>query len=549
MSSIDGGHMVAKALKMEGIDRVFSLSGQSIIPIYNGCLDYGIHVVDTRHEQAAGHMADASGRITGKPGVCVFTQGPGQTNSITALTTAYLAQSPIISISGNSSSQQFDTGVIQEIDQIGLVRPVTKWSRLVTNASRIPEYIASAFRHCLSGKPGPVHLSIPIDVLSTKLEEEGVTFENPLNYRIETRMEGDPEKIRAAIKLLQAAQRPVIIAGSGVWWSGAGEELRAFLDLTSIPLFTTNQAQGVIPDSHPLCFGGPVGLLIRTARKKSPFDVALVLGESLKSSLNLGRPPLFPREAKIIQIDTIPEEIGLNRSVDIGILGDVRSVLRQMIKEAQTCSPWPKLDWLNTLDEIRRERDENWARLEEDNRLPLHPMRLCKEIREIVDEKTTVVLDAGDLVSWALRGLKALFPNQILMCGPLGQLGVGIPFANAAKLCRPDNQVILICGDGSFGFSAMEFDTAVRHNIPIICVIGNDSSWGMIKRAQVENYGAERIVATQLRQARYEKVVEALGGYGEYVDKAEDIKPAIFRAINSGLPACINVAIRWMDKV
>lgn len=549
MSSIDGGHMVAQALKMEGVERVFSLSGQSILPIYDGCLDCGIQIIDTRHEQAAGHMADASGRITGKPGVCIFTQGPGQTNSITALTTAFLAHSPVLSISGNSPSHQFDTGVIQEIDQIGLVKPVTKWSRLVTNPSRIPEYVASAFRHCLSGKPGPVHLSIPIDVLKSQYEEEKIHFEDPRKYRIETRMEGEPEKIAAAIKLLHEARQPVLIGGSGVWWSGAGEELKAFVELTQIPLFTTNQAQGIVPDTHPLCFGGPAGILIRAARKKSPFDVALVLGESLKSSLNIGRPPLFPSEAKIILADTGQEEIGLNRGIDIGIIGDARSVLRQMIHEAEAFAPWKRLPWVDTLESIKRERDENWVELEQDDQLPLHPMRLCKEIREIVDENTTVVLDAGDLVSWALRGLKALFPNQILMCGPLGQLGVGIPFANAAQLCRPRDRVILLCGDGSFGFSAMEFDTAVRHNIPIICVIGNDGTWGMIKRAQVENYGANRIVATELRLARYDKVVEALGGYGEYVEKSEEIKPAIYRALDSGRPSCINVPIRWMNKV
>ncbi|MBI4595668.1 MAG: thiamine pyrophosphate-binding protein [Candidatus Tectomicrobia bacterium] len=549
MSSIDGGHLVAKALKIEGIERIFTLSGQSILPIYNGCLDNGIRIIDTRHEQAAGHMADICGRITGKPGVCLFTQGPGHTNSITALTTAFLAQSPLLSISGNSSSQQFDTGVIQEIDQVGLVRPITKWSRLVTNPARIPEYIATAFRHSLAGKPGPVHLSIPIDVLNSQVDEEKVFFEEPQKYHVETRMAGDGEKIAAAMDLLKNAHRPVIIAGNGVWWSRAGEELREFIEFTNIPLFTTNQAQGVVADTHHLCFGGPVGILIRAARQKSVFDVALILGESLKSSLNLGRPPLFPREAKIILADTVPQEIGLNRGVDVGILGDSRSVLQQLIKEAGRRGPWKKLPWLNTLEDIRRERDQSWAKLEGDTQLPLHPAAFCKEIRELVDEKTTLVLDAGDLVSWALRGLKALFPNQILMCGPLGQLGVGIPFANGAKLLRPDHKVVLICGDGSFGFSAMEFDTAVRHKLPIVCVIGNDSTWGMIKRAQKDNYGPERIVATELRPARYEKVAEALGGYGEYVEKAEDIKPAILRALASGLPSCLNVAMRWMDKV
>ncbi len=529
MAEIDGGRLVAKVLKQEGVECIFALCGGEIDPIFQGCLDEKIKVIDTRHEQAAVFMADAWARLTGKPGVAAATAGPGVTNAVTGLWTALGTASPIIVFGGKTALRTLEWGALQDMDSLSLAQTVTKWARTGYETKRIAEYVSMAFRQALGGRPGPVYLEFPIDVLAAKVEEEEVTL--PKNYRTTARPQGDPTLVKEAVDLLLGAERPLVIDGSGVWWSQAAKELQEFIELTKIPL---GRGQGNVPADHPLCLGST-----STATQRA--DVVFLLGTRLNFMLGFGRPPTFSEDSRWIQVDIEPTEIGRNRPIDIGIIGDAKAVLKQMIEEARDrCQGRKELPWVRECQQQIREQDEQFEVLMNSDSVPVHPARLCKEIRDFIDRDATIIIDGGEISGWGFRSLKSYKPGHFLSVVPTGTLGVGTSFATAAKLARPDEQVLLLSGDGSFGLNAMEFDTMVRHKLPIVCVIANDGAWGMIARLQ-QAKGPDRIVGTELGFVRYDKVVEALGGYGEAVEKPEDIRPALERAFASGRPACINV--------
>jgi len=532
MAKVSGGHLVVKALKQEGVECIFALSGGHVDPIFQGCLDEGVRLIDVRHEQAAAFMAEGWARVTGKPGVVVVTAGPGVTNAITGIWNSFECLSPIIVFGGKSPLSEFELGSLQELDSLSLVEPITKWRRSGYETRRIPEYVSMAYRQAVSGRPGPVYLEFPQDILWTQVEEA----EAPLlkNYRTEARAQGDPDMVKKAVELLLAAERPVVLAGSGVWWSQAGKELQELIELIKLPLTLIQMGRGTVPEDHPLCFG-PTRVGTRQA------DVVLLVGTRLNYGLNYGRPTLFNDEAKWIQIDIEAEEIGRNRPVEIGIVGDVKAVLQQMIEEAgDRCQGRKELPWVEEIREYVRERGQGLEAEMNSDSVPIHPARLCKEIRDFLDRDAIIVMDGGDTTVWGAVVLKAYEPGHWLDNGPTGCLGVGVPFAVGAKVARPDKQLILLNGDGSFGLNAMEFDTMLRHNIPVVCVICNDEAWGMIMHPQ-QARGEDRVIGTRLGFSRYDRMVAGLGGYGEAVEKPGDIRPALERAFASGLPACINV--------
>ncbi len=526
-----GGDLVARALKEEGVECIFGLSGGHINGIFDACIDYGIRIIDTRHEQAAVHMAEGWARFTGKPGVAVVTAGPGAVNAFPAVTVAMQSGSPVVVISGRSSIERRDIGAMQDMDQIEVMHPVTKWARSVLTTSRISEYVSAAFRQAQSGRPAPVFLEIPIDVLDGNVKTEEVIW--PKGYRTEHRPYGDPEAIKKAADLLRNAKRPLVVAGGGVWWSGAGEELRAFVEALNIPFYTRSMARGIIPDDHPL--GGglfPAGL--------TQADLALIIGTKLDWTIAYGRPPIFHPDIKVIQVDIEPEEIGKNRPVDVGIPGDARAVLSQL-RQALEGKVKIAEDWVKTVKAMMGGVRTMYAGDIRKEGSPIHPARLAQEVREFLARDALLVVDGGDIAVFANILLDALSPGSLMWVGAFGHLGVGIPYAMAAKLAYPQRQVALLSGDGSIGFSFMEFDTAIRHRIPIVCVVSNDAGWGQIRREQINKYGRERIIGSQLGVRPYHKMVEAMGGYGEFVERTEDVKGAIERAFASGLPACINV--------
>jgi len=528
MALISGGEQVARILKQEGVECIFTLCGGEIDPILQQCTDEGIKVIDTRHEQAAVFAAEGWAMATGKPGIVAATAGPGMANAVTGIWDAQEKGCPIIVFGGRSGIANFDRGAMLDTDQMGLVSSITKWSRTGFETRRIAEYVSMAFRHALGGRSGPVYLEFPVDVLAGKIDEAEVVW--PTAYRTPARPLGDPAMVQQAVDLLLSAERPVIIGGTGIWWSQAAESLGRFVELTGIPFSGSN---GYLPSDHPLSF--------RTRTGTDRADVICIVGKRLNFMAGFGQAPAFAGDAKCIQVDIEASEIGRNRPIDIGIVGDARAVLDQLIDAAEDgCKNRSDLPWAQ---ELRNHVEQNPGRPEslmDTEGSPVHPARLCREIRDVLDRDATVIIDGGEITGWGMGVLNTYHPGHMLTIVPSGMLGIGTGYAIAAQLARPGKQVLLLSGDGSFGLNAMEFDSLARHELPIVSVISNDSGWGMIRRLQLEKEDG-RAVASDLGFIKYHKVVEALGGYGETVDTPEDVGPAVKRAFASGLPSCINV--------
>jgi acetolactate synthase-1/2/3 large subunit len=534
---IDGGEMVVRMLKNEGVNHLFSLSGGHINPIYNACLDHNIRIIDTRHEQGAAFMADGWARVTRSPGVCAFTAGPGHTNAITGLKAAELSQSPVVAISGHSELSRLEMGALQEMDQVRAAEAVTKKAWLVAEARRIPEYLSMAFRHALTFPYGPVSVNIPIDLMMQKLEEGQIAF--PSGYRIDSSAYGDPRLVEKAAEMLQKAERPVVIAGNAAWYTDAGEELHHFIEITHIPTFTLEAARGLISDNHPDGYGEPNGRINGAAELLNECDVVLLLNVVLNSRLQYGE--IFRPDVAVIQVENYPAAIGYNRNVALGIAGSPKSVLKQLGEQAEKKGPFKTREWGDRLRKRQVEKKRTWEEGWKSKEKPIHPLRLAREITDFIGEDDMIIFDGGDIKFWVRTTLGAVRPGHTVDNGPFGSLGSGIPHAIAAKVAFPQRRVLIVHGDGSFGLNAMEFDTAVRHNIPFVSVIGNDQAWGMILHNQREVYGNDRVVGSRLGPVRYDRLVEALGGYGELVEDPAEIRPALERAFASGKPACVNV--------
>ena len=539
MARITGSQMVCKALKLEGVRNIFTLAGDHILPVLDVMADQDFRIIDTRHEQAAVHMADGWGRITEQPGVCMYTT-PGFANAIPGLANAMHTESPVISIAGSADLRDLGRGAQQEIDQVGMAAPTTKGSFLVHDVHRIPEFIARAMRLAFSGRRGPVHLTIPIDLQEQSVDEDEVVFYKPDEYRPKESMLADPALVRQAIALLRQARKPLVIAGSAAGYTLSGETLRRFIETTRLPVLTEEQARGLISDDHPYAFGFFERGLNRVASKVRDADVVVLLGRKQDFTIGFCRPPNVAANAKIIQIDPSPLEIGRNRGVAVGMVGNVTSVLDQMTGEA-AAHTWKDLPWLEELRAVRAaqvEWAENLARPE----TPMHAMFVHKTLKSILRPDDCLVFDGGDFCHFGRSYLPALKPKRWFYHSSLGMLGSSLPTALAAKLAYPESRVVVLTGDGAFGFNAMEFDTAVRHKLNIVAILGNDSAWGIDRQIQLGLYG--RPVATELRQARYEQMVQGLGGYGEFVERPEDLEHALQRALASGRPALLNVVVQ-----
>jgi acetolactate synthase I/II/III large subunit len=526
-----GGHLAAAALKGEGVTHLFTLSGGHIAPLYDGCVDAGIRIVDFRHEQAASHAADGWARVTGRPGVAAVTAGPGVTDAVTGIANAMYADSPMLVLGGKSPLGELEMGSLQDMDHVALVRPITKWARTCWETRRIADYVTEAFRHATAGRQGPVFLDIPLDV-QFNVWPSGV--EVPESYRTEARAAGDPDLVKKAVRILRDAEHPVVLAGAGIRWSSAPEALIALSDALKIPVFLNSLGRGCLPPDHPSFFSA--------ARKYAlgKCDAVLALGVDWDFRLGFGR--RLPEGVRVIQVDVDAEHIGRNRPVDVGIVGDPGRVIEQLLAEGAGTEDEPS--WTGEVrDEDRRLNDESRAGMESDA-VPIHPQRFAREIRDFLDRDAVVVGDGGDIVGISASIINAHRPGHWLDPGPFGCLGVGPSFAMAAKLAKPDSQVLIVYGDGSFGLNAMEYESAIRQGIPFVGVIGNDGAWGQIKVAQEALYGEGNAPAAVLSQeAGYERMVEGLGGYGERVTDPTEIRPALRRAFDAGVAACLNVLV------
>jgi acetolactate synthase-1/2/3 large subunit len=534
MATIDGGEMVARILEREGIREIFTLPGDVDL-ILRAAESRGFRVIDTRHEQAAGHMADGWARVTGRPGVAAVTSGPGVTDIVTAVANAYVDAIPMLVLAGRSAIVEDETAAQQSLPQVEMMRPITKWAYTVPRPQRIAEFTAMALRQATTGRPGPVFLDIPDDVMKAQVEEEKVFF--PEEYRPKAPPAAQPEAIVRTVELLEQAERPVILAGGGVWFAQAADELREFAELTQIPVLTNSKARGCVPEDTPLGFGDFVPLAAGQP------DVVLVLGARLGLFTGGRYLSLIPADAKVIQVDIEGEEIGRNRDVQLGIVGDCREVLRQLLSHARQ-HPWPQRDaWLEVLGRTRQGRSQAFAAGLASTEPPVHPFRLATEVARFLPDDAIIVADGGEAWDWMNSAAVVKRPGHWLSHGYLGCLGVGPSFGMAAKLAHPDKPVLVTTGDGSVGLNLAEFHTAAKHNLPIVVVVFNDKAWGMCKHGQEMSRGKGQTVATELGLVHYEKAAEGLGAYGELVDKPADIAPALERAFKSGKPACLNVLV------
>ena len=537
MAFVHGGRLVAQSLKRHGTTHLFTLCGGHIQAIYDGCLDEDIRVVDVRHEQTAGHAADGYARVTGRPGVCAVTAGPGVTDVVTAVANAQRAGIPLVCIGGAGPKLLCDMGSLQDMDHVTLMRPITKWSVQVPETRRIPEYIDAAFRVAQAGVPGPVFLEMPLDLLMNMHDDADLPATRP--FAEPPRPGGDPSSVAKAAELLRNAKRPCFLVGTQVRWSPARERVAASLERFGAPVYVNGMARGALPSAHPLLFSRSRRFALGQA------DVVFVLGTPFDFRVDYGRSPTWSGDVKIVQIDLDGAELGRNRRIDVAIQADSGIFLEQLAREVGQ-----KLDFAEWTAQVRVDETKRREKMKaeiESNESPPNPLRVCAELGKRLKPNDIVIGDGGDFVATAANVLRMEWPQMWMDPGPLGTLGVGPGYAMAAKLARPDANVVIVYGDGSFGLHGLEFEAMARQNIPVIAVIGNDAGWTQIRRGQVDIYGAERAVATALEYTRYDKVVEACGGRGWWVEKAEEIGPALGAAFACGKPACVNVKIAKSD--
>ena len=540
MGDMHGGELVVRQLKKEGVDVLFALVGGHIAHIFEASDRLGVKILDVRHEAAASHMAEAYGRLTRRPGVCLVTAGPGFTNCLTGVQNAMMSCSPMVVISGRSGITQEERLALQEMNQIDIIRPMTKWAATVHQAHRIPEFISMAFRKAMQGRPGPTYLEIPLELIFDQVPDTDVVFpENNSRIRPVACEEGAVEE---AVELLFRAQRPVIVAGSGAYYGRAGAPLTSLIETAHIPLFTQSCARGIVPDAHPDCYGHAMFSIGASSLGVPTADVALLLGTRMSMYFNFGRPPIMNPECKVIQVDIEPTEIGRNRDVALGVVGDAGSFCTQAVKVVHRKKLGFHLqEWTSALSKEIPKGYANYAPFIEREKAPVHPLRLCTEIDRFLGDKGTVISDGGDTQTWMPVVRRVNREATYLDSGLFGCLGVGLPFAICAKYLRPDEPVVLFNGDGSMGFNMMEFDTAVRHKLPIIVVVNNDLAWGMIKHGNELLFGKDVEQGCELGLVRYDRIAEALGGYGEMVRAPDQIAGALRRAAEQKTPSCINV--------
>jgi acetolactate synthase-1/2/3 large subunit len=526
MAQVTGSYLIARTLHEEGVKHIFFLIGGPIYDIVNHSNDRGIRSVDFRHEQAAAMAAHAYARVTGEPGVTTAASGPGTLNFLTGHYNAFIDNAPMITLGGAGKIVDIGRGAFQEVDQEAIFAPISKATMRPADPARYPEMIAEAFRIARSGRPGPVFVDCMEDVLYGVVDETEAG--SPPRAAKLARPEADPDLVRGAIDMIAAAEKPVIVSGSGVLWSKAWAELRELVDRLGIPFYTTPISRGVIPEDHELSFLAARSTALREA------DVVVVVGTRLNWILDFGK--RFAPDAKLVQIDIHAAEIGHNRSVDVGLVGDCRAVLGQLNREAQRRGLKSKKEskWVSYLRDQNRSREERQQALLNSDQVPVHPLRLCNEVRKFLDRDAILTVDGNEILHFGRQSIPTFEPGHRINSGATGCMGVGLPFAIGAKIAKPDKQVMSLHGDGSLGLNIMSLDTAVRHKLPIVVVVSNNEGW-FSRREDMRQPGRE------LGVQRYDRIAEAMGAHGEFVTEPKQIRPALERAYKSGVPAIVNV--------
>lgn len=531
MAQIHGGQIIARALKAEGVDTLFTLTGGHIVPILDGCHQEGMNIVDVRHEQTAAHAAEAYTRLTGKLGVAAVTAGPGVTDTLTGVATAFYASTPMLVIGGRHMIRQELKGGLQEMDHTRLFRSITRWAATSWQVDRLADYVATAARHAFEGRGGPVFLDIPMDVQFDMVEESAVRF--PESYRANTGFGTDQATLSRMAEALDGAERVMIFAGAGAR-SGGENRLADLAEILQAPTYVNSRARGSLPHEHELLGN------YQRSRAMAESEVVLALGVDWDFRTGYGEK--ISDDATVIQVDADASKIGWNRPAHIGAVADPMTVVGQLVDMASEIGRDGMPVWTKEIMQAEEEKAEA-ARAEADNdSSPVMPQRFGRDVAEFFGTDSIVSVDGGDIVSTTARWLQVSTPGHVLDAGPFGTLGVGAPYAIAAKVAFPDKTVGVVFGDGGFGFNGMEYDTMVRLGLPIVGVIGNDGVWSNIKTFHRMAY-PDRLIATDLGIRPYHEMVKGLGGHGEFVDDPSELRPALERAKESGLPALVNVHI------
>lgn len=520
---IHAGRLIARRLKASGIDTIFTLSGGHLFSIYDGCRDEGIRLIDTRHEQTATFAAEGWSKVTRVPGVAALTAGPGVTNGMSAMAAAQQNQSPLVVLGGRAPAQRWGMGSLQEIDHVPFVAPLARLAATAQSADDAGRLIDDALRAAVAAPSGAAFVDFPMDhvfSMSTDDGRPGALTDLPVA------VSPDGDALDRAARLLSSARRPVIMAGTNVWWGRAEAALLRLAEQLRIPVLMNGMARGVVPADHPLAFSRARGKALREA------DVALIVGVPMDFRLGFGG--VFGADTQLVVADRTAPERPHPRPIAAGLYGDLTAVLSALTMSGD------HEDWIGALRAAETEARASEKAELADDRTPLHPMRVYAELASLLDRDAVVVIDAGDFGSYAGRVIDSYQPGCWLDSGPFGCLGSGPGYALAAKLARPDRQVVLLQGDGAFGFSGMEWDTLVRHNVQVVSVIGNNGIWGLEKHPMEALYGYS-VVAELRPGTRYDEVVRALGGHGELVATPAQLRPALDRAFASGLPAVVNV--------
>ncbi len=526
-TSLHGGRLVAKRLKAHGVTKLFTLSGGHIFSIYDGCREEGIDIVDTRHEQTAAFAAEGWAKATRQTGVAAVTAGPGVTNAMSALGSAQQNGSPVVALAGRAPAMRWGQGSLQEIDHVPFVAPLTRSAHTVESTADIPGSVDAAFGAAQGPPSGPAFVDFPLDHVFMESDVDADGPAEVLDYAALPAAEG----AERAIELLRGAERPVIMAGTGLYWAHGEHALRALADELLIPVFVNGLGRGCLPADHELFFSRARGKGLKEA------DVAIVVGVPMDFRLGFGQS--FGDDTQIVLIDSAPTDRRPPRDATVELYGGIPATL-DALRDGAGATPDGRRAWVESLRNLEDER--RGAEIEElnDDRTPLHPLRLYHELKAVLDRNAVVIGDGGDFVSYAGRIIDTYEPGCWMDPGPFGCLGAGPGYALAAKIANPDRQVCLLLGDGAFGFAGMEFDTLVRHNIPVVAVMGNNGIWALEKHPMEFLYGYS--VAADLQpECRYDQVVEALGGHGELVREPGELRPALERAFASGKPALVNV--------
>ena len=522
-AALHGGRLAAKALRARGVTHLFTLSGGHLFSLFVGCREEGIEIIDVRHEQAAAFAAEGWAKATRTPGVCALTAGPGVTNGMSAMASARSNGTPIVVLGGRAPEMRWGSGSLQEIDHLPFVSPLTKSAETVKEPNLIGEATVRAFDIAGAAPTGPTFLDYPLDIVFMDADADIADAPPPAPPEVAADVE-------SAAELLAGAERPVIMAGTGLYWARAENELRELAERQGIPVFLNGMGRGCLPADHDLAFSRTRGTALKGA------DVAIVIGVPLDFRLGFGA--AIGEDAKLIRIDVEPNRLARNREADVDLVGDVRATISAL---SATAGPTERGDeWVGQLRAEEAEKREAEATDRADPRGPLHPMRLYEELSHVLDRDAIVIGDGGDFVSYAGRVIDTYEPGTWMDPGPYGCLGAGPGQAIGAACAKPGRQVCLLLGDGAFGFSGLEFDTMVRHNLPIVAVMGNNGIWALEKHPMEYLYGYS--IAAELQpETPYEKVVEALGGHGELVREPDELRPALERAFASGKPALVNV--------